>query len=199
MNCKSILLLGAILLHVGNLLGESTVPTVTSGTLATAIPSDVPDEQETKAHFIVISKQKMQLTVYDFRSRAIATYPIACGKNYGDKRKPGDMKTPEGFFSVQQIQDASSWTHDFKDGKGDIAGAYGPWFVRLLTPPHQGIGIHGTHDESSIGTRVTEGCIRMRNDDLRELVRRFVYPGMPVFIFGSDRDIRATADLAPQH
>jgi hypothetical protein len=31
---------------------------------------------------------------------------------------------------------------------------------------HQGIGIHGTHDDNSIRTRATEGCIRLKNEDL---------------------------------
>ena len=84
-------------------------------------------------------------------------YPIACGRALGNKEKPGDMKTPEGLFSVQQIQDASAWTHDFGDGKGEIRGAYGSHFIRLKTPGHRGIGIHGTHDPASIGTRATEG------------------------------------------
>ena len=57
---------------------------------------------------------------YDFNSCLRAVYPIACGRALGNKEKPGDMKTPEGLFSVQQIQDASAWTHDFGDGKGEI-------------------------------------------------------------------------------
>ena len=72
-----------------------------------------------------------------------------------------------------------------------IAGAYGPYFIRLLTPPHRGIGIHGTHAPESIGTRATEGCIRMNNDDLREL-RPYVEPGMKVEILTSEADKAAS-------
>ena len=64
----------------------------------------------------------MTLAVYDFNSCLRAVYPIACGRALGNKEKPGDMKTPEGLFSVQQIQDASAWTHDFGDGKGRSEG-----------------------------------------------------------------------------
>lgn len=98
------------------------------------------------------------------------------------------MKTPEGLFSVQQIQDASAWTHDFGDGKGEIRGAYGSHFIRLKTPGHRGIGIHGTHDPASIGTRATEGCVRLNNSDLLELVKKYVYVGMPVVILTSEAD-----------
>ena len=38
-----------------------------------------------------------------------------------------------------------------------------------------------THLPSSIGERATEGCIRLRNEDLEELVR-YIYVGMPVVI-----------------
>ena len=77
----------------------------------------------------------------------IETFGAAVGKNAGQKRRAGDMRTPEGSFTVVQIQDSSSWSHDFGDGKGPVAGAYGPWFIRLATG-WQGIGIHGTHDRA---------------------------------------------------
>lgn len=145
---------------------------------------------ERKAAKIVISKETMTLTVFGHNGGRIAEYPVAMGKNLGNKKKAGDHKTPEGTFEVQQIQNASYWTHDFRDGKGEIKGAYGSHFIRLLTPPHKGIGIHGTHDPASIGTRATEGCIRLRNEDLLELVK-LVYVGLPVTILTSEKDTEA--------
>lgn len=108
-------------------------------------------------------------------------YDIAVGKNKGQKLQPGDMRTPTGRFYVRQIQDSSAWKHDFGDGKGPIRGAYGPYFIRLDTGRWQGIGIHGTHDPGSIGTGATEGCIRLKNRDVKEL-RRIVKIGTPVLI-----------------
>lgn len=55
------------------------------------------------AAFIAVCKESMTLAVYDFNSCLRAVYPIACGRALGNKEKPGDMKTPEGLFSVQQI------------------------------------------------------------------------------------------------
>ena len=43
------------------------------------------------------------------------------------------------------------------------------------------VGIHGTHDPSSLGTRTTEGCIRMDNKALLEIVDKAV-PGTVVVI-----------------
>lgn len=111
----------------------------------------------------------------------IEKFGVAVGKNAGDKEKAGDCRTPEGEFSVQQVQDARAWTHDFKDGKGVIAGAYGPWFIRLKTG-WRGIGIHGTHDPSSIGTNATEGCIRLKNADVEKLKRDYIKVGTKVVI-----------------
>jgi hypothetical protein len=126
---------------------------------------------EKKAHKLVVLKD----------GRTVREYGVAVGKNSGDKQRVGDMRTPEGTFPVQQIQNASSWTHDFKDGKGAIRDAYGPLFIRLATPPWSGIGIHGTHDPNSIGADVTEGCIRLNNNDLREF-RQMIAVGTRVTI-----------------
>ncbi len=160
------------------------------GVAAKETISSTSQEQTAEGCKIVISKEEMTLTVYDSRDSVVVVYPIACGKNYGNKQRVGDMKTPEGAFHVSSIQDASAWTHDFRDGKGEIKGAYGPYFIRLHTPPHKGIGIHGTHAPSSIGTRATEGCIRLENSNLRALMR-YIYINMPVVITSSHKDRQA--------
>lgn len=143
-----------------------------------------------RAEYIVISKETMTLEVFDKDDRVICCFDVAVGKNYGNKQRSGDMKTPEGEFYIEQIQQASHWGHDFNDGKGYIPNCYGNWFIRLKTPPHKGIGIHGTHAPESIGTRATEGCIRLENSDLDSL-HRMVRVGMPVRIESSLLDQRA--------
>jgi lipoprotein-anchoring transpeptidase ErfK/SrfK len=141
------------------------------------------------ANFILISKQDMNLTLYDYKGKVLKRYPIALGSNFGDKSSIGDKKTPEGVFFISNIEDSSSWDHDFNDGKGDIIGAYGPFFIRLEVPNAKGIGIHGTHDTNSIGKRVTEGCIRLKNEDVVEL-SKLVKRGSVVAITTSDDDVK---------
>ncbi|MEG1635652.1 MAG: L,D-transpeptidase family protein, partial [Rikenellaceae bacterium] len=141
--------------------------------------------------YIVISKETMKLCLYDSKSKLVKKYTIACGKELGDKKGRGDNCTPEGVFKIQAIQDASNWDHDFNDSKGVIKGAYGPKFIRLHTPPHTGIGIHGTHDPASLGKRASEGCIRMNNQDVAEL-SKYAYTDMPVIILSSMEDLKAT-------
>lgn len=139
------------------------------------------------AKLLLISKQEMKLRLIDYKGKELFTAHIACGSNYGNKQKSGDMKTPEGVFSICDIQNSQKWTHNFHDGKGEIKGAYGPFFIRLATPGHKGIGIHGTHDSLSIGTRATEGCIRLKNKDLERLVPMLNVP-MTVVITPSAQD-----------
>lgn len=126
-------------------------------------------EKIANAKFIIVDKESMSLKLFDYTGSVLNSYGISCGKNLGDKQKRGDLKTPEGIFHITEIEESSTWEHDFKDGKGKIEGAYGPWFLRLEVPGHKGIGIHGTHKPESIGTRDTEGCIRLRNEDVVEL------------------------------
>ena len=136
--------------------------------------------------FIVISKKDLNLRVYSKDSTLLAEYPCCLSKNKGNKQKKGDMRTPESPegqpFKITAIQDASTWRHDFKDGRGNIK-AYGHWFLRLLTPGHSGIGIHGsTNNESSVPGRASEGCIRLRDNDIITLKEKYAYVGMPVYI-----------------
>ena len=143
------------------------------------------------ARFIIVDKDALSLKLYDYTGSELNSYGISCGKNLGDKWVIGDLRTPEGVFHITEIEEASTWGHDFKDGKGKIEGAYGPWFLRLEVPGHKGIGIHGTHKPESIGTRDTEGCIRLSNEDIADLKTK-VNIGMVVIILPSLGDLSAS-------
>ena len=151
------------------------------------------DEQ----HLIKVHKQSYTLELFEEGNAVpLKVYGVAVAKNPGDKQKTGDTRTPTSWgsavaiparyagaavgvpsaqvpFVVEEICDASYWTHDFGDGKGVIEGAYGPWFISLDTG-WIGIGIHGTHEPASIGTMASEGCIRLRNEDVAEL-KQLIY------------------------
>jgi lipoprotein-anchoring transpeptidase ErfK/SrfK len=130
---------------------------------------------------IVVSKKALMLYVVNEKGDTIFQRPIACGENLGNKTMIGDKKTPEGEFKIRKMYDATSWKHDFGDGKGMRLGAYGPLFFRLNVPGFNDIGIHGTIFPESIGTRSSEGCIRMKNEDIKALYP-YCYIGMPVTI-----------------
>lgn len=138
---------------------------------AAAIPEDL--QAAGDEYYIVIKKSEFKLYLMK-QGNVEAEYGCALGKATGQKEISGDMKTPDGVFPVDEICDASAWTHDFGDGKGEIEGAYGPWFLSLDTSELSegkwgGIGIHGTHDPNSIGTLASEGCIRLQNKDIEAL------------------------------
>ena len=145
--------------------------------------------KSTKSSFIVISKKDLNLRVYDVvkgDTVLLQEFPACLSKSKGNKQRKGDMKTPESPkgkpFRISQIQNASSWHHDFKDGRGSIK-AYGNWFLRLATPGHSGIGIHGsTNNEKSVPGRASEGCIRLLDADIITLKEKYAYVGMPVII-----------------
>lgn len=153
---------------------------------APSAPTNLAAQYNMDADFILIRKDEFKLYAVNAVGEAVAVYGCALGKGEGQKQREGDMKTPNGTFVVDEILDASYWTHDFKDGKGEIKGAYGPWFISLDTTNLSkgawgGIGIHGTHDPSSIGTRASEGCIRLHNEDIEQL-KKFAKVGMKVVI-----------------
>lgn len=147
----------------------------------------VKEEDISAPDHIVISKERMCLELYDNNNQLICSFPVSLGKNYGDKQELGDMKTPEGDFSIVQIQRASHWVYN--NGKESIKGYYGNWFIRLGSK-HRGIGIHGTHNPEHIGERSTEGSIRLNNYHLDSL-RTMVNVGMAVRIESSRLDLES--------
>ncbi len=118
---------------------------------------------------IEIDLSERTLTVYR-RGELQGTYRVAVGKP--------ELPTPTGFFFVNQ-----------KLRPGDPQGVYGVLAIgisafqpKLASWPNGGpVAIHGTDQPSLIGQAVSHGCVRMRNDDIRE-VGRLVPAGSPVVI-----------------
>ena len=153
-------------------------------------------DYDKESPFVVISKKDLTLIVYAQANNgdtiALASFPVCMGKNKGNKEKSGDMRTPESPagepFTITNIQDASTWMHDFGDGRGSIL-AYGHWFLRLKTP-HNGIGIHGsTGNENTVPGRASEGCVRLLDKDIITLKEKYARVGMPVIIKGEEQGL----------
>ncbi|MDR1408516.1 MAG: L,D-transpeptidase [Tannerella sp.] len=126
------------------------------------------EHEDDEIDLILVSKRDLRLRALDYDDGPLLTVPAATGVNPGNKKRPGDKKTPEGIFSVYAIHDASEWDYDFHDGKGRIKGCYGKYFVRFRE--HYHIGIHGTHRPETVGSRATEACVRLRNEDIERIV-----------------------------
>ena len=139
-----------------------------------------------KKYSVYIKKSAFTLYLLDDKKTVVKAYDCTIGKNPGQKQKRGDMKTPTGTFYVDEICDASGWTHDFGDGNGEITGEYGPWFISINTDDMSkgawgGIGIHGTHKPNVMRARDSEGCIRLQNQNVEEL-KKYVRIGTKVVI-----------------
>lgn len=93
----------------------------------------------------------------------IANYSVAVGRE--------GWQTPTGEFSVFQKQRDPAWEHPFT-GEVIPPGPENPLGTRWIgfwSDGENAIGFHGTPDESVIGSAVSHGCVRMRNEDVLAL------------------------------
>lgn len=131
---------------------------------------------------IVIDKPTLRLYVITAENDTIENFPVSVGRNYGQKLHRGDNRTPEGKFTISSIEKASGWKQTTSADDGSRVSVYGPWFLRLSCPQSSHIGIHGTYSEKSIGSRESEGCIRMHCADVAKLKENYAFKGMTVII-----------------
>jgi hypothetical protein len=127
---------------------------------------------------VTIDRAHFRLRLFK-KLRRRKSYPIAVGA-------PG-YATPRGRFSITNKAVDPAWTAP----DAPWAGAYRNEVVAGGAPDNPlkarwlgivgGVGIHGTDVESSIGTRASHGCIRMRVADVIDLYPR-VPVGTPVLI-----------------
>jgi L,D-transpeptidase catalytic domain len=108
-------------------------------------------------------------------------------KGYGVAVGQPAYPTPTGLFSISDKQVNPSWTAPNSPWAGELAGtttpggsAANPLRARWMGIT-DGVGIHGTSQEWSIGSRASHGCIRMRVADVIDLYPR-VPVGTPVLI-----------------
>ncbi|MGK7890459.1 MAG: L,D-transpeptidase [Leptolyngbyaceae cyanobacterium] len=117
-----------------------------------------------------------QRRVYVYRGDDVQTsYPIAVGR-------PG-WETPVGEYIVMQMQEDPAWKNPF-NGNIVPAGAGNPLgdrWIGFWTDGNNVIGFHGTPNEASVGQAASHGCIRMLNQDVRELYA-IAELGMPVIV-----------------
>ena len=112
--------------------------------------------------------------VYVYRGKQVQkSYVVAIGQ--------AGWETPVGNFRVGQLQQNPVWHHPITK----VAVAPGPknplgarWIGFWSNNRYQ-IGFHGTNQEHLLGTAVSHGCLRMRNEDIVALYDRIAI-GTPV-------------------
>jgi lipoprotein-anchoring transpeptidase ErfK/SrfK len=97
------------------------------------------------------------------------------------------LSTPAGQYSIQNKQVDPAWHVPNSAWAGSLAGQVipggapnNPLKARWLGIAN-GVGIHGTAEDWSIGSRASHGCIRMHVADVKALYPR-VPIGTPVLI-----------------
>jgi L,D-transpeptidase catalytic domain len=127
-----------------------------------------------------VSVDRGSHTLRVFRAlRLVRTYPVAVGA--------AGFATPAGLRRVLYKDRNPSWTAPNRpwaypyQGQtfppGDSRNPLREWFIAL----GDGIGIHGTSEEWTVGTSASHGCIRMHASDVNE-VARLTPVGTPVLI-----------------
>ena len=144
------------------------VPTRPNGAVGWVRDNDV--ELKVDPYDLRVSLRRHALSVYD-GGRLIRTFPVGVGTRCAP--------TPPGRFFLTELLIAANPT-----------GPYGPYaygtsafsdvFSEFEGGPGQ-IGVHGTNDPSSIGRNVSNGCIRLRVQDIRALAH-MVPAGTPLTI-----------------
>jgi lipoprotein-anchoring transpeptidase ErfK/SrfK len=117
---------------------------------------------------IEVDKSDFTLTLY-LNNEFVKEYPIAYGN-------PKESPTPEGTFKIvgtSKLVNPPWYKYDKATGTTTTVPFGDPQHVigtRWMTfKESDRIGIHGTSDRTSIGKAVTNGCVRMHNEDVEEL------------------------------
>lgn len=125
---------------------------------------------------LVVDLSDLKLYVYR-DGKLVKSYSVAAGSSA--------YPTPTGSYVVtSKIMNPtwyppnSDWAKDAEPIPPGIANPLGTRWIGTSAP---GVGIHGTPDDSSIGTYASHGCIRMHIWEVEDVYERVVI-GMPVII-----------------
>jgi lipoprotein-anchoring transpeptidase ErfK/SrfK len=127
---------------------------------------------------LFVDRDNFKITLYKNLKRA-KSYGIAVGQV--------GLDTPAGLYTIQNKAINPAWHVPNSDWAGDLAGKViagddpsNPIKARWMGI-YDGVGVHGTSDDASIGSRASHGCIRMHIPDVEELYDE-VPVGAPIYI-----------------
>jgi lipoprotein-anchoring transpeptidase ErfK/SrfK len=158
-------------------LDDPRLPRVFKPKLLIVKPKLTPEKLR---HTTVITITQSTFTLRLFKNLKVRkTYKVAVGQ-------PA-YPTPRGRFAIQNKQVNPTWSVPNSPWAGELAGtvvtggsASNPLKARWMGIAN-GVGIHGTGEDGSIGSRASHGCIRMHVSDVIDLFPR-VPVGTPVLI-----------------
>jgi lipoprotein-anchoring transpeptidase ErfK/SrfK len=165
--------------RIDAMLDDAAGPRALRARLTTVHPRTTTNEARRAYRTVItIDRSAFRLRLFkDLRLRR--SYGVAVGQ-------PG-YPTPAGLFRIQNKQVNPVWSVPNSPWAGELAGttvqggtAANPLKARWMGIT-DGVGIHGTGQDWSIGTRASHGCIRMHVADVVALYRRAPV-GTPVLI-----------------
>jgi lipoprotein-anchoring transpeptidase ErfK/SrfK len=123
---------------------------------------------------LVLRLRQRRVYVYQ-EDEVLNSYPVAIGRS--------DTPTPTGTFEVFQMIENPRWQNPWT---GEVrspgaSSALGLRWIGFANRPNGIIGFHGTPTLSSIGQAASNGCVRMRNEDVLALYDQ-VEIGTPVVV-----------------
>jgi hypothetical protein len=131
----------------------------------------LPEVSETR---LVLNLGERKVYVYQGNALKVS-YPVAVGRE--------GWETPTGQFKVTSMVKNPGWTNPFT-GEVMAFGADSPLgerWIQFWTDNENVIGFHGTPSRESVGQAASHGCVRMYNEDVRELYA-LVRLGTPVTV-----------------
>ncbi len=142
----------------------------------------------------MVTKHTYELSVYDNKGWLV-TYPVVFGNSdLKDKMYEGDRETPEGTFKIASKRVHNKWCRmlmlDFPNEES--VAKFNQRKQQGMIPANAriggGVGIHGTwpHEDYAIDKydNWTQGCISMKNEDVKELFNLFLL--VQVFVFNDN-------------
>lgn len=130
-----------------------------------------PEAQEVR---LVLKLGERRVYVYQ-NDELETTYPVAIGR--------AGWETPTGNFEVLHMLQDPGWTNPLT---GEVVppgpnNPLGERWIAFWTDGSNYIGFHGTPNRETVGRAASHGCIRMYNEDVRELYE-IVTPGTLVVV-----------------
>ncbi len=121
---------------------------------------------------ILVSKENFALVLYD-GEELFKVYDVGIGRQ---------DRTPAGTFVIHNKLREPVWTPPGRRiPYGDPENVLGTRWLGLLPTGETntaltGYGIHGTWEPETIGTAASQGCVRMKNEDVNELYDLIPHP-----------------------
>ncbi len=138
-------------------------------------------------YLIVVEKDRHVLTVYDHSLRPVSTYRVTTGKKEGDKRREGDLKTPEGIYFFTEHIDGRRLHRRY--GVGALVMDYPNPFDRLKGKGGYGIWLHATDEPERINIpRDTRGCVVTTDEDFLR-IKAIVRPGVTPIVVVKEAEL----------